>query len=261
MPKPSMAPSARIGEVAKRSAAAFEFFLEKFGDPAQAQVVVSPAPGETGQGFPGLVYVSTKSYFRPGDRPLEGMSPELVRYYTDVLIPHEPAHQWWGAVVTVEQPADAWIMEGLATYSALLFVEHEQGRSELEEILRSYRDRLLRVGENGATLEGAGPIVLGDRLTSSKSPDAFRTIAYEKGAWIFHRLRDIMGNHNFFSFLKGLRDQFAFRPITTEQLREQAVRWLPEPYPDSDLREFFAAWAYTAGTPDWDPRTMSPERK
>ena len=36
----------------------------KFGPPALPHLTVSPIPGTFGQGFPGLIYLSTLSYFK-----------------------------------------------------------------------------------------------------------------------------------------------------------------------------------------------------
>ena len=246
---PPRPPAPRIEEVADRCAAAFRFFLDKFGAPARKRVVVSPVPGDFGQGFPGLVYASTRSYFRPGDPALSGLSAEEARFYVEMLTPHELAHQWWGNVVTVDSPGESWIMEGLATYSSLLFLEHREGRAALDRYLAAYRKRLLQPVEGGDALESAGPVVLGERLRTSKTPQAYRIVAYEKGAWIFHMLRGAMGSEAFHAFLRGLRERFAFRPVTTEDIRREAARRLPAGYPDPELREFFDLWVYRTGIP------------
>ncbi len=244
---PALAP--RVEKVADQCAAAFRFFREKFGEPAQKRVVVSPVPGDFGQGFPGLVYASTKSYFRPGDPPLVDLSAEEARFYANLLVPHELAHQWWGNVVTVDQPGESWIMEGLATYSSLLFLEQQEDRAALDQSLAAYRKRLLQTDGGGAALEAAGPVVLGERLRTSKTPRAYRIVAYEKGAWIFHMLRGIMGDRGFYSFLRELRDRFAFQAVTTEDIRREAARRVPTEYPDPELREFFDLWVYRTGIP------------
>ncbi len=248
-PRRDVSPTPRVEEVADQSAAAFQFFAEKFGEPAQKHVVVSPVPGDFGQGFPGLVYASTKSYFRPGDQPLKGLTSEEARFYTKLLTPHELAHQWWGNVVTVSQPGDAWMMEGLATYSALLFLEQQEGRDALDQALAGYRRRLLESGDDGAPLDSAGPVVLGERLRTSHQPQAYRIIAYEKGAWIFHMLRGAMGDERFFAFLRDLRDSFAFSSITQDELRQTAIRHIPAEYPDPQLQEFFDLWVERTGIP------------
>ncbi len=64
-------PLDRMQEIATEVASALEFMVSKFGPPALPHLTVSPIPGAFGQGFPGLIYLSTLSYLRtlPGTAP------------------------------------------------------------------------------------------------------------------------------------------------------------------------------------------------
>ena len=166
---PPPEPALRLDAVADLSAQAFEFFLDRFGPPATREIVVSPIPGESGQGFPGLVYAPTLSYLDPDEPPLRDLPARERLFYTQLLPAHEIAHQWWGNVVTVSESSDGWLMEALATYSALLWLEDHSGPEARDEVLLQYKDRLLELNEDGEPVESAGAIVLGDRLRSSNS--------------------------------------------------------------------------------------------
>ena len=242
-------PTRHLEEVADAGAAALKFFRDRFGPPATSEIVISPIPGDFGQGFPGLVYAPTISYLRPGDAPFDEMSRFQQVFYSRMLPAHEIAHQWWGNVVTVHSPSDVWLMEALATYSALLLLEHEQGVEARDEMLAAYRERLLERNEDGDTMESAGAIALGERLRSSKFPNARRLIVYEKGAWIIHMLRGIFGDPDFFAFLRRLLESFEYKDLTTEQFRRLAADSLPEGYPDPGLENFFDQWVYDTGIP------------
>ena len=63
-------PLERVREIATEMASALDFMASKFGPPALPHVTVSPIPGAFGQGFPGLIYLSTMSYLKtlPGER-------------------------------------------------------------------------------------------------------------------------------------------------------------------------------------------------
>ena len=100
----------------------------RFGPPALPHLTVSPIPGAFGQGFPGLIYLSTLAYFKsvPGTRV--GGSPSAELFYQDVLQAHETAHQWWGNRVAGATYRDNWLMEALANYSALLYLENSLAR-------------------------------------------------------------------------------------------------------------------------------------
>ena len=246
-PRPA-SPAQGIERIADESADAFRFFKGRFGDPAMPVTVISPLPGEFGQGFPGLVYASTLSYFERGDSLLKGLPPERQRFHADLLRPHEIAHQWWGNVVNSDLDRDAWIMEALATYSSVLWLEERDGVAERDRTLGDFRDNLLRRSGDG-TVEGAGPIVLGHRLRTSKLPEAYRVIVYEKGAWIMHMLRGILGDESFFAMLRRLCEEFAATPVTTELLRLHAAEFVPDGYHDPELVDFFDQWVYGTGIP------------
>lgn len=245
---PPVNPAERIERIADESADAFRFFKNQFGDPAMPVTVISPVPGGFGQGFPGLVYASTLSYFERGDRVLKHLSPSGQRFYSDLLRPHEIAHQWWGNVVNSELDRDAWIMEALATYSSLLWLEEHAGVEERNRALTEFRDNLQRRSGEG-TVEGAGPIVLGRRLRTSRLPEAYRVIVYEKGAWIVHMLRGIVGDESFFRLLRELCEEYASEVLTTEGLRTVAARYVPDSHHDPELLDFFDQWVYGTGIP------------
>ena len=246
---PPPEPALRLDAVADLSAQAFEFFLDRFGPPATREIVVSPIPGESGQGFPGLVYAPTLSYLDPDEPPLRDLSARERLFYTQLLPAHEIAHQWWGNVVTVSESSDGWLMEALATYSALLWLEDHSGPEARDEVLLQYKDRLLELNEDGEPVESAGAIVLGDRLRSSKFPNARNIIVYDKGAWILHMLRGILGDESFLALLRGIRDKYQFKSCSTEDFRSEAARLLPQDWPDPKLENFFDQWVYDTGIP------------
>jgi aminopeptidase N len=238
-----------LPQVADDAADALKFFMDRFGPPPLKNIVISPIPGDFGQGFPGLVYAATLSYFNPADTPLQSLKPFERLFYSQQLQPHEIAHQWWGNIVAVETDSDDWLMEALATYSSLLYLEHKRGRPVLDEALAEFKNHLLATNEAGEPIESAGAVVLGSRLRSSRFPTARRVIVYEKGAWILHMLRGIMGDGKFFEFLRSLRDEFEFKVLTNEDFRAHAARFVPAERPDATLVNFFDQWVYGSGIP------------
>jgi aminopeptidase N len=212
-------------------------------------LTVSPIPGAFGQGFPGLVYLSTLSYLDPKERPAQVRSDYQRIFFSEILHAHETAHQWWGSIVTASGYRDAWLMEALANYTALLFLEKKAGARALYAVLEDYREHLLAKKEDGATIESTGPIVWGTRLSSSQSPGAWRTITYEKGSWILHLLRAQLGDAAFSRMLGELRRRFEFKSVSTENFRQLASEFVPSSAPDRSLESFFDAWVYGTGVP------------
>lgn len=140
-------------------------------------------------------------------------------------------------------------MEALATYSSLLLLEKRLGREALDRVLATFKTNLLSPDADGETIENTGAIVLGDRLRSSRAPEAMRIIVYEKGAWIMHMLRGVMGDSNFFAFLRSLCEKYRFRSTDTESFRTLAAKFLPRDSPDRHLQDFFDQWVYSTGIP------------
>lgn len=241
-------PMARLQTLASDVATALDFMAARFGPPALPQLTVSPIPGTFGQGFPGLIYMSTLAYLK--NVPGSAAAPRaLDLFFQDVLYAHETAHQWWGNRVTAESYRDYWLMEALANYSALLYLEKHKGQRAADQMLDSYRTALLEKNEAGETKESAGPIVLGQRLQNSVQPTAWTAITYGKGSWIIHMLRRRMGDERFLAMLAGIMKKYDHQSITTEQFRQEAAQALPPKSEDPKLEAFFSQWVYGTGIP------------
>jgi hypothetical protein len=247
-PAPAVNPLAKLQTLADQVASALEFMASKFGPPALPHLTVTPIPGTFGQGFPGLIYLSTLSYLK--DRPAGNLAtPSLDLFFDDVLQAHETAHQWWGNRVTTENYRDSWLMEALANYSALLYLEKRRGSRAVDQMLGEYRSALLEKNQDGETVESAGPIVLGQRLQSSLQPAGWRAITYGKGSWILHMLRHRMGDQRFLAMLGDIVKRYDHASITTEQFRKSAAQFLPPKSEDPTLVGFFDQWVYGTGIP------------
>ena len=239
-------PLARLERLASRVGSALEFMTSKFGPPALSHLTVSPIPGNFGQGYPGLIYLSTRSYV---DLSVGRRQREEDVFYDELLAVHETAHQWWGAQVSSASYRDDWLMEALANYSALLYLEKNNGERDLELLLDSYRTDLLAKRDDGQPVDSAGPIVFGTRLESSLDQRTWRAITYGKGSWILQMLRQRMGEERFLSMLAELIKRYGRREITTEEFRMLAAEFLPPKSDDPSLELFFDQWVYGTGIP------------
>jgi aminopeptidase N len=168
---------------------------------------------------------------------------------------HEVAHQWWGNVVIPSSYQDEWLSEALANYSALLFLEKQQGAKAMEDVLEDYRDELMVRDSSGATVESSGPITWGFRLDGTGNLDAWHHITYYKGAWILHMLRQRMGEERFLKMLGELRRRYDSRTLSTAQF-EAVVKDFAPPRGSApggkplDVDEFFENWVYGTGIPE-----------
>ena len=242
-------PLARLNTVANDVSSALQFFSGLFGPPVLKTLTVSPIPAGFGQGFPGLVYLSTLAYLDPRDRPASTRVTGAQVFYSDLISAHEVAHQWWGTLVLTAGDQDEWLSEALANYSALLYLEKKRGVKAMEDVLEEYRDALVKKDAQGNSIDSAGPITWGFRLESTGSSDAWRAITYDKGAWIFHMLRRRMGDAQFLKMLAELRRRFESRPLSVDGLRELVKEYLPPKLSPSKVDAFFDNWVYSSGIP------------
>src|SRR5581483_4124494 len=107
-------PAARMEELASNVTDALDFMTEEFGPIPIHHLAVTPIPGGFGQGFPGLVYLSTLAYLDPGELPTRLRERSEQTFYSELLATHEVAHQWWGNLVLPASAHDDWITEALA---------------------------------------------------------------------------------------------------------------------------------------------------
>ena len=199
-------PAARLARLEQDVVDTLDFMTAKFGPPAIRNLSITPIPGSFGQGFPGLVYLSTLAYLSPEQRPQRFRNRFEQTFYSELLETHEVAHQWWGNMVYGASYQDEWLIESLANYSALLLLENKKGTKALDAVLEAYRNNLLNRIDNGRTLESVGPITWGRRLESSLAPNAWEVVTYQKGTWIIHMLRRRLGDEKFLEMLREARD-------------------------------------------------------
>jgi len=145
--------------------------------------------------------------------------------YSRNLTSHELSHQWWGDMVTCRDWRHIWLNEGFASFSEAIYQEWLFGPS-------TYRSYM-----NGMAYKGGGTVIVND--TTDVNRIFHGGLSYDKGGFIVHMLRGVLGDAVFFDALAEYRAQFEGRSATTEDL--QAVC---EQVSGLDLSEFFADWCY-----------------
>ncbi len=152
------------------------------------------------------------------------------------VVAHEIAHQWFGDSVTESTWADLWLSEGFATYFAGLFRERDEGQASFQAYMQDKAKSYLAYEKNRRN-----PIY--DTQTE-KLMDLLNPNNYEKGAWVLHSLRGLLGDKVFFD---GLREYYQSKrsgTASTEDLRSSLER-----VSGKNLDEFFRRWVYQAGHP------------
>jgi hypothetical protein len=239
-------------------------FYETFSGPFPYQKLsVSQIPGTFGQGWPGLLYLSTFSFLPAEAQQRAGVPPAAQEHFTDIVPFHETAHQWWGNVVGWDSYRDQWINEAIANYLALLFADTHKGASHsLRAWLEHYRQQLVerKPGVDQSPAE-IGSLDLGTRLMSSKSPNGFEEVIYGKGSWVIHMLREMLrqsGAKNpdlrFAELLHTLATKYAYRALSTADLQHE-VEGVMTPAMDLEggrsMEWFFEQWVRGTGIPHY----------
>jgi hypothetical protein len=212
-----------------------KLFTTLFGAPQQDHFTVSEIPFGEGVSFPGLIHLSWSTF---QNTSLDG--------FDEFFRAHEAAHQWWGNAVRPGSYRDAWLSEGLASFSALWYVQSERHRdTEYFRFLDQYRSDIV-------TDQGVGPIWIGYRASSPTVPRGYDVMVYEKGAWVFHMLRMLMTDLRTMSterFTDMLRDYYqSYRggPATTEDFQLVVERHTGTP-----MTWFFDQWVKGADLPTY----------
>jgi hypothetical protein len=239
-------------------------FYETYGGPLPFHTLsVSQIPGTFGQGWPGLLYLSTYSFLSPETQSRAGLSASHQEAFTDIVPYHEVAHQWWGNVVAWSSYRDQWIDEAIANYLALMFADSRKpGAHEMRLWLDRYRKQLEEkpLGLDEPPKE-IGALTLGNRLISSRSPNGFEQVIYAKGSWVMHMLREMLRepsakdpDSRFTALLRNLSTKYAYRALSTEDLQHE-VEALMTPAMDLEggrsMDWFFDQWVRGTGIPNY----------
>ncbi len=237
-------------------------FYETFSGPFPFQnLSVSQIPGTFGQGWPGLLYLSTLSFLPAEAQQRAGLSEANQEHFTELVPFHEVAHQWWGNVVGWSSYRDQWIDEAIANYLALLFADSQKSKEHALHLwLDRYRRQLLEKLPNAEQPNWEiGALDLGGRLTSSKSPNGFEDVIYSKGSWVIHMLREMLRqpgskdpDRRFIALLRTLETKYAYKALSTADLQHE-VEAVMTPSMDLDggrsMEWFFAQWVRGTGIP------------
>lgn len=239
-------------------------FYETYSGPFPFHTLsVSQIPGTFGQGWPGLLYLSTFSFLTPEAQHRAGLNTTGQEEFTDLVPYHEVAHQWWGNVVGWSDYRDQWIDEAVANYLAVLFAESRRpNHHELRLWLDRYRKQLQeKLPGSGEIVEEIGALTLGNRLNSSKSPIGFEQLIYPKGTWVIHMLREMLRqpgakdpDARFVALLRTLSTKFAYRALSTDDLQRE-VEAVMTPAMDLEggrsMEWFFEQYVRGTGIPDY----------
>jgi aminopeptidase N len=178
-----------------------KIFNEQFGKYPYSSYSIVETHFPTGMEYPGLSFIPN-SYFN-GSKSILGLEGVIV---------HETAHQWWYGIVGNNQIDEAWLDEGLATYSKVIYFEKTYGHSFGKDY---YEKNIHSIYENKRKSIKGKEILL-KPLNEFDGWREYDTLAYKKGAVLFQEVRNEVGDEKFFDILKKYYNNNKFKNVNTQ---------------------------------------------
>ncbi len=211
-----------------------EFFSQAYGYPypypKYAQVCVEDFI------FGGMENTSTTLLT---DRCLIDERAAIDNRSAESLVAHELAHQWFGDLVVIKHWSHAWIKEGMASYSEVMWTEHEYTADDaayyrLNEA-RSY------ISEDSSRYRR--PIVT---HVYREAIELYDSHIYEKGACVYHMIRAELGDELFEKAIHTFVQDNAHKTVETIDLL-RAI----EKATGRNLQFLFDQYVFRGGYPDF----------
>lgn len=153
---------------------------------------------------------------------------------SEQVVVHEMSHQWWGDMITCKSWSDIWLNEGWASYSEALYYLEKNG-------WQSYINYM-----NTMAYEGGGTIYVYD--TTDVWNIFHGGLSYDKGAWVVHMLRGLLGETLFFQAVEAYyNSEYKFGAANTEEFRD-----VFENATGVELDWFFEDWIYGTYRPNYE---------
>ncbi len=238
-PPPPLQNPAGTGEsLAEHAAETLTALSQMLGPYPFSSLSLTENPSAESQGWPGLIFLSSYAYLQPEQLRAMNLSAADAVIYSEVMMPHELSHQWYGDQVSWASYHEQWLLEALANYCSLLLLERTRP-GDVQLTLENYRRILSSRSRDGQRLVEAGPVTLGSRLSSSHFPNGYEIIAYGRGTWMIHMLRWMLRDASrtqanpdgddtvFLALLRSLVGRFQGKEITNADFEQAVEEVLP----------------------------------
>jgi hypothetical protein len=257
----ALSPSAMAQNALVDAQNSMRVFQQMFGEAPYGRLAVTQQPAFAfGQSWPTLVYLPV-SAFLDGTQRWNLMGAEAFKFSEFILevTPHEVAHQWWGHMVGWASYHDQWLSEGFAEFSAGLFLEYTQKPAEAQKFWDRLHAEITEKNGFGNSANDAGPIWLGLRLDTPKTPGAYRRMVYPKGAYILQMIRMLMrddktGDQDFSGMMKDYVKTHLYQNATSESFVAVVAKHM-KPIMDLDgshnMDWFKKEWIYGTDLPKY----------
>ncbi len=167
---------------------------------------------------------------------MEHQTMSFMGSFSYAIMAHELAHQWFVDMVTCGSWHDIWLNEGFATYLTGLAYESTPNQPWWE----LWKKQTI----NHVTADPDGSVYCDD--TTSVSRIFNSRLSYEKGSYVLHMLRWVIGDSAFFA---GIRNYLTDSSLAYSYAKTSDLKQHLESSGDTNLTEFFNDWYYGQGYP------------
>ena len=136
------------------------------------------------------------------------------RTVSEGTVAHETAHQWFGDAITEREWTHLWLSEGFATYFAALWAEHLGGDSALQAAMKGEADGIYKSPSTARPIVDSSDNLL--QLLNSNN--------YNKGAWVLHSLRGMVGDSAFFQGIRSFYARYRDSTAMSEDFQREMER-------------------------------------
>jgi aminopeptidase N len=181
-----------------------------FGKYTNDTFTVAFSDFDSGMEYPGIVLIAA-SYLKD----TEGS------YYIEMVIAHEIGHQWWYSAVGNDEVDEAWLDEGLTSFTEMVYYSDSYGWEAMPVFFPQTEPK-----------EG---LPLNSPLSAFSGWDDYGYV-YSFGQTFFKTLMDKMGQNEFFTMMQKYYATYAYGIATAEDLRSlvaetgnaDALEWYDE---------------------------------
>ena len=180
------------------------YYGASFGEYAYAQYTVV----ETDFPYGGMEYPM-----------LSMIANDLREEEVPLVVAHETAHQWWYAMVGSDQFCEAWQDEGLAEFSAALFLQaHPEYGMTYEDCVAASENSYRAFFSVWSQVSEGENTAMRRPLTDFSGEYEYRNVVYDKGLILFDRLYDLLGERKTLAALRDYAKAYAGKIAPSEAL-------------------------------------------
>lgn len=165
---------------------------------------------------------------------MEHQTNSFMLNTSPTLSAHELAHQWFGDKITCGSWQHIWLNEGFATYLTALFLQYG-----FPSFYRQYLENTLLAS---VVSQPGGSVFVPDTTSSNRIFDS--RLTYNKGAYVVHMLRWVLGDSAFF---RGMRQYLEDPALRYNFAKTADLQRNLEQVSGKNLNTFFQKWVYGEG--------------